>query len=501
MVIAVVMAVGAVGFTTTAVTVGTRGMARELSLSTAELGWVVNAYLVAAAALVLLGGRLGDIVGRVRTFALGLAVFSCGSVLGALSGGFGILVLARVVQGFGAALILPASIELIAEYSRAGREGAGFRWRGLVYASSFAMGPLVGGVLTDWLSWRWIFGIDAIVVALAGVIALPLRHHPGRGSHQRTRDFTGAALAAVLVATVVLFAEQLDAWGAVWVPSVVMLVVASVALFALVRHERRTEHPLVHPSLFRNRAVLGANVATVGASLGMLSLLYFFNLFAQSAATFDDSAMAVVVALIPFIASLALCAQFVHWFGHRVGPRGPAVLGLALMTVGFAMLATTSAATTRPEMILPLALSGLGAGIANASLTSVAVLHLPAGRINEAAGWISLSRFLGSALALAVGTAAFLSVTAPALVTEEASQSVAGTTSSSSGTAFSLAVATLDRDLSGPLVAATQAATAERFARTMLATTVVLVVITALSWWLLRPRQSAVDAAPSYSRP
>jgi MFS family permease len=490
MVGAVILAVGAVGFTTTAVTVGTRGMASELSLTTVELGWVVNSYLVAAAALVLVGGRMGDIVGRFRTFALGLFIFACGSVIGAAAGGFVVLVLGRIAQGFGAALILPASIELIAEYCRAGREATWFRWRSLVYASSFAIGPLVGGMLTDWLSWRWIFAMDTMVVAVAGVIALPLRHGPGRGTHQPTRDYAGAVLTAVLVAVVVLCAEQLAAWEAISVPSITLVAVAVLVSVVLVRHERRTAHPLVHPSLLRNRVVLGANVATVGASLGMLSLLYFFNLFAQSAATFDDGAASVLVALIPFIASLILCAQFAHWFGHRVGPRGPAVLGLAVMTVGFAMLVTTGAGTTRAQLVLPLALSGLGAGIANASLTSVAVLHLPAGRANEAAGWISFSRFLGSALALAVGTAAFLSVTTPALI-DDAAGAQSATASSSS--AFDLAVATLDRDLSGPLTAAADATTSERFARTMMVTTVVLAVITLLSWWLLGPRRRAPD--------
>ncbi len=491
------MAVGAVGFTTTAITVGTRGMARELSLSTVELGWVVNAYLVAAAALVLVGGRLGDVIGRVRTFALGLAIFAGGSVLGAASWGFVPLVLARIAQGAGAALILPATIELIAAFSNSGRESVGFRWRGLVYASSFAIGPLVGGMLTDWLSWRWIFAIDAVVVALAAAVALPLRNRAAGGTHQPTRDFTGAVLVAVLVATVVLFAEQFATKDAASAASGVTLAVAVVTSVALVRHERRTPHPLVHPSILRNPLVLGANVATLGASLGMLSLLYFFNLFAQSAATFDSGAVSVLVALIPFIASLMFSAHLADWLGGRLGPRWPAVVGLTLMTAGFGLLATTSVGTTRNQMLLPLALSGLGAGIANASLTGVAVLHLPAGRTNEAAGWISLSRFLGSALALAVGTAAFLSVTAPAVAGGDVSGAPPVSTSVSSGKAFDLAVATLDRDLSGPLIAATQAATTERFARAMLVTTVLLAVITALAWWLMAPRRRLAEGPSS----
>ena len=490
------MAVGAVGFTTTAITVGTRGMAQELSLTTVQLGWVVNAYLVTAAALVLVGGRMGDVVGRVRTFALGLAAFVVGSVIGAVAQGFVLLVVARVGQGIGAALILPSSIELIAQFSPTGREGSGFRWRGLVFASSFAVGPLLGGVLTDWFSWRWIFVIDAALVGVAGMVGLPLRNRPGRGTHQPTRDFAGAALVAALVAAVVLLAERLATWTPGSVRSAVTLAVALAAGIALVRHERRTEHPLVHPFILKDRTVLGANVATVGASLGMLSLLYFFNLFAQSAATFDQGAVSVIVALVPFVASMALCAFLAHWLGHRIGPRVPVVLGLALMVAGFWMLARTSSATTSSDLVVPLALSGIGAGIANASLTSVAVLHLPAGRINEAAGWISLSRFLGSAMALAVGTATFLSVTA----TVPGAGGVPGvpepvTSTVPADDAFDIAAAALDRDLSGPLRAATHAATAERFARTMAMTAITLAATTVISWWLLRPKGRVSDGA------
>jgi MFS family permease len=480
MVLAVVVAVGCVGFTTTAITVGTRGMARELSLSTVQLGWVVNAYLVAAAALVLVGARLGDVIGRVRTFTVGTAVFALGSALAVVSSQFASLVVARVGQGIGAALILPASIELVTEFAHPGREGLWFRWRGLVYATSFAIGPLVGGVLTDLVSWRWIFVGDVVVIGVAGVVALRLDRRIGRGSHAPTRDFAGAAMVALLVALVVVLAERLTVWQVASVPVVVTaLVIVAVAL-ALARHERRTEHPLVHPSLLGNRLVAGANVATIGASVGMIGLLYFFNLFAQSAVGFDSSALAVLAALLPFGLSLVVCAQFAHWLGGRMGPRWPAVVGLGLMTVGFALLATTTAATSKTQLLVPLIVTGVGAGVANASLTSVAVLHLPAGRVNEAAGWISLSRFLGSAMAIAVGTATYLSIGGPDLT---GGSEVSGTT------AFDIAVARLDHDLSAPLMAATQSATAERFARTMLLTAILLAIVTGLSWWLLGARR------------
>jgi hypothetical protein len=310
-----------------------------------------------------------------------------------------------------------------------------------------------------------------------------------------TRDFAGAVMTAALIGLIVLFAERFSDWRSTPVALVVTSAAAVVLIPLIVRHERRTDHPLMHASIIRDRRVLGANVATLGASLGMLSLLYFFNLFAQSAATFDSSAVSVLAALAPFIGSLLLCASFAHWLGRRLGRRWPPMLGLTLMTVGFALLTTTSAATTKSELIVPLVLSGVGAGIANASLTSVAVLDLPAGRINEAAGWISLSRFLGSALALAIGTSAFLSVAAtkpePPATTTEAS-SVESETN-----AFNEAVATLDRDLSGPMRAAADATTAKRFSRTMAATTVMLAAITAISWWLIGPRRQGWKFAGS----
>ncbi len=409
-VLTVGVAVGVVGFTTTAITVGTRGMARELSLSTVELGWVVNAYLVAAAAFVVVGGRLGDVIGRTRAYGLGLVVFAVGSTLGVFAGGFGLLVLARVVQGLGAALILPSSIEIMAEYSRAGRESRAFRWRGLIYASSFAVGPLFGGVLTDWYSWRWIFGLDAALAVGSLVLLVLLAGRQGRGERAPTRDFVGAFLLAAMVGLTLILGERLPAWGiaspAGWI-SVAALVLLTVAL---VHHERRTSDPLIHPDLLQDRRVLGANVATIGASLGMLSLLYFFNLFAQSAATLEAEVIEVLLALGPFALSMWACAAFASWLGDRLGPRGPAIVGLGMMVLGFAVLSRTSPSTSELDVAFPLALAGIGAGIANASLTGVAVLHLPAGRINEAAGWLGLSRFVGSAVALGLGTASFLSV-------------------------------------------------------------------------------------------
>ena len=378
-----------------------------------------------------------------------------------------------------------------------GREGLGFRWRGTAYASAFAIGPLLGGVLTDWFTWRWIFALDVALVLAATVALWPLRHRHGRGGRSPTRDLVGGLLVSVLVTLVVLLAERLAVWQVASAPFVATSLVAVVVAALLWRHERRTERPLLHPSLLADRRVLGANVATVGASAGMLSLLYFFNLFAQSAATLDLGAVAVLAALAPFLVSMALCAGLAHWFGDRLGPRAPVSLGLTLMVVGFAALSTVTADTTRNQLLVPLALAGVGAGIANASLTGVAVLHLPLGRRNEAAGWISLSRFLGSAMALAVGIATFLSV-----AVDSAPAAGRPAPPDPALDAFDNAAAALDRDLSGPLAAASGTATAARFAATMTVSAVALAGIAVVSWWLLRPVARRIEPGedPSQQR-
>ncbi len=496
-VLAVSVSSAAVGFTTTAITVGTRGMAADLSLTATELGWVVNSYLVVAAALVLSGARLGDVMGRVRTLEVGLVVFVGASLVGVAAPGFAVIVAARMLQGVGAALIMPAGIEVIAEYTRDPSKVDEFRWRGLAYACSFAVGPLFGGVLTDRFSWRWVFLLAAVSGVIALIAARPLERHPGRGTHRPTDDFLGGVLAAALVGLVVVLAERLAVWRLLSPEFLAGVTLALLLSFALVLHERRVQHPLLHRQVIEDRRVLGANVAALGASIGMVSLLYFFNLFAQSAAIFSSGIVSVIAALAPFIGSMVLCAALAHRLGVRYGPTGPVVAGFVLMVVGFGWLSRVTTITTEAQLMVPLTVAGVGAGITNASLTGVAVLDLPAGRMNEAAGWNGVARFLGSAIALAVGTTAFLSVNRDGGAHPE--------TAHAASNAFDAAVETLAHDLSGPLSAVADMDTAQRFARTMAVTSVMLVMVAfvacLLLWSSARGSASASSAGRINHRP
>jgi MFS family permease len=473
-----------VGLGTTAIGVASRGIADELDVSLRALSWIVGGYLLTAATFSLIGGRLGDVLGRARTFVIGVGVFAAGSVLAAVSPGAGVLIAARLVQGVGAALILPASIEIVAAHPPDAGARVGFRRRGLVYAVAFGIGPLVGGVLTDYVSWRAIFWLELVLLVACAVCTVPLLLDPSDLPRPMTRDVAGAALSSVVVLVGVSAAYGVSSWGWVSWPSLASAAVLAVLIGLLVRTEARADHPLVHPSLWRNRLVLGANVATVAASIGMLGLIYFFSLFAQSAAVFDSPAVSVAAALLPFALSIILFTHLSELLARRLGYWGPVVTGLGIAIVGFAWLSTTSTATTEGQMLVPLALCGVGAGIANGGLTGVAVLSEGRRRLDEAAGLLSLSRFVGSALAIAIGTSTYLAAASgpvPADGATHGSDEVA-----IGGSAYHEVVARLRSDLRAPFEAVIRDRTVDAFASTMRLAAVVLLVLTLLSMWLLR---------------
>ncbi len=494
------LTMGVVGLNTTAIGVASGAIADEFGISVSTLSWIVGGYLLTAASFSLVGGRLGDVLGRVRTFVLGVLILATGATIAALSPTANVLIVGRVVEGLGAALAMPTSIELIAAYPPTSGVPSGFRARGVVYAASFGIGPLFGGLLTDHVSWRAIFWVELVVLLAAAALVFPLFRIASRLPKPPTRDIRGAALTTLFVLVTVGGAFRAPVWGWSSAPMAVTAGLSILLGLALFRVESRTPHPLLHRGLLRNRVVLGANVATLAASIGMIGLVYFFNLFAQSAAAFDSTAVAVAVALVPFTGSMLLFAYIAGRLAGRVGYRGPVLVGLGITIGGFAWLSTTSASTTELALALPLTLCGIGAGIANAGLTSPAVLTEPRARLDEASGLLSLSRFVGSALAVALGTSTYLSVATRLPAATMARTGTDPGTLAMGGSAFQQAVVKLRTDLRGPFEAAAHVQTADAFATTMRVATAVLLVLTLLSVWLLRPGGLETDVAPDRAR-
>jgi MFS family permease len=492
---AVCVAMAVVGVNTTAVGVATRGIADGLGATIGQLEWIMGAYLITAAAFALTGGRMGDVVGRARTLLIGIVVMIGGSALAGVAPGAGVLIAGRAVQGIGAALIMPASIEVLAAHAPPTGARAGFRARGVAYAVAFGVGPLLGGVLTDGVSWRAVFGGEVLVLSVAAYLSLPLLRATSWFPRVPTRDFLGAGLAAALVFAVVLGASRSRVWGWwSWPMAALAVLVAGLGAW-LVRVESRTVHPLLHRGLLRDRGVLGANVATLAASIGMVGLIYFFGLFALSASTFDSTPLAVAFSLVPFTLSVVAFSLIARFLARHLGLVAPVLVGLGLSVLGFALLSRVTTATTEAQLVVPLILCGVGAGIANAGLIVPAVMT-DLRRVDEAAGLLSLTRYLGSALAIALGTASYLTVAVagtPATGGESAEAGAVG------GAAYARAVATLRADLRRPFEEAARSHTVEAFAATMRLAAVVVAVLAFASALLLssrRPRPAQGPAGP-----
>ena len=297
--------------------------------------WVVDGYLLAVAAMVLPGGAISDLFGRIPVMRFGLVAFGAGSMLAATAGTPTTLIAGRLVQGLGGAFLVPGSLALInSSFERADRPAAIGSWTAWT-GTAFAVGPLLGGLAVDLLSWRWIYVLSAIPMAIGFALTFWLRRIPAPAERARV-DVAGAALSAVgLAATVYALIEQgRRGWGDPLVRAA--LVVGVAALLAFVAWQRRAPHPMVPLGLFTARNFTGANLVTAfvygGITMGSLGIaLYLIEVAGYSA-----TAAGLITLPSPIIS--LLCARGVGGMAARRGPRiflmtGPALAGLGLLLI------------------------------------------------------------------------------------------------------------------------------------------------------------------------
>lgn len=348
------------------VTVALPAIGEDLGGGLATQQWTVNAYLLTLGALILLAGSLSDSFGRLRVLAWGLAGFAAASILCALAWSPEVLVLARALQGMAAALLVPSSLALIttayAGPERARAIGAWTAWTG----AAAIIGPLLGGVLVDWASWRFIFAVNVLPVALTLVLMLGLQDSPRR---RTALDIPGALLAvAGLGGSVYALIEQ-DRLG--WTHPAVYLSLAGglVALVLFVVREARTPSPMMPLSLFQARNFRYGNLVTA-AAYGALSLGTFaLTVFVQETAGFSAIEAGFISLPLP-IAMLLLST----WFGNLAGRYGPRIFmtaGPAIMGAGFLLMLTVSPPLNFLTQLLPgLLLFSLGLAVMVAPLTA-----------------------------------------------------------------------------------------------------------------------------------
>src|SRR4051794_40175870 len=374
----------------------------DLHFSSADLQWVVNAYMLVFGGFLLLGGRAGDLLGRRRLFLAGIALFTVASLADALAGSPGMLVGARAVQGLGAALVAPAALSIITATVPEGPDRAkALGAFAAISGGGGAVGLLLGGLLTDALSWQWVFLIN-IPIGLAA-LALALRFVPESRAENREGgfDLAGAGLVTggLVLLTYAIVKAQEFGWGSTRTLGLGAAAAALLTAFALVQQRRAA--PLVRLSIFRTRTLSVANLATLLLLGGMYSLFFFGVLYFQQVKGYNalESGVAFLPMTLGIIGGSVLSQRLIARFGAVAVLAG----GLAIGAAGLFWMTTLTPTVSYAAGFLPgVALLALGIGNAFVPLTLLATSGVAADDQGLASGLFNTSQQIGGALGLAV---------------------------------------------------------------------------------------------------
>ncbi|HET9198978.1 MAG TPA: MFS transporter [Solirubrobacterales bacterium] len=382
----------------TVVNVALPAIRADLDASFGEMQWVIDAYALTLAATLLSAGALADRIGRRAIFAWGLALFTACSALCAAATSPVFLDLARAVQGVGAAAMFASSLALLANEFQDMERGFALGVWGGVTGAALAIGPLVGGVLTDQLDWRWIFLVNLPIGGL--LIWLTARSLPeSREERGRPLDLAGMATfgAACFLATYGLIRGNEDGWGSL--PIVGSLLGAAVLLAAFVAIERRSEAPMLPLSLFRIPAFTGTAVVAFAQSVALYPLLLFVAIYFQVGLGLSPTETGLRI--LPLTLVLVVVAPISGRLTNRLPLRVPLTAGLVLIGVGLLLMRTVDADSEWTTLLPGLLVGGLAIGIISPALAAAMVSVLPVERSGLASGINNTFRQLGIAMGIA----------------------------------------------------------------------------------------------------
>lgn len=369
-----------------------------LHASVSGLQWVVDGYAVVLAALLLASGTIGDLRGHKRIVLVGLAVFGLASLGCALAPDTGVLVVGRVVQGVGAALLLPGTLAIIGRTfsERAEQARAIGIWAG-VGSVALPVGPLLGGALVEGGGWRWIFLLNVPVVVLAGLVAL--RVVPDDAGRRDVRlDLAGTVLAALTLAALTFAVIEAGRAGA-GAATLAAAAIAVLALIAFVRVEARVPAPMLPLRLFTRAGFATANGTAGIMNLGTLGLLFLLTLFLQDVQ--GRTALAAGVAVLPLVLPLSILAPLAGRLTARTGPALPMSAGFVLAAVGTGLLATWQRGTGYLALLPGMLCWGVGLGVVTPAVVAAAIASAPADKSGLASGVNNTARQAGGAIGIA----------------------------------------------------------------------------------------------------
>ncbi len=376
----------------------------DLGATLAQLEWTVNAYTLTFAVLLLTGAALGDRFGRRRVFIVGLAVFTAASAFAAMAPTGDALVLARAIQGAGAAIVMPLTLTILSAAVPPERRGVALGAWGAISGLAIALGPLVGGAIVEGLSWQWIFWLNVPI----GIVAVPLAARwlrESRGPDGRL-DLAGLGLVSVGLFALVwaLINGNEDGWTSA--PILLALAVAGVALAAFVAWEARTSSPMLPLRFFRSRQFSSANVVSLLMSFGVFGAIFLLAQFFQVVQGY--SPFEAGVRTLPWTAMPIFVAPIAGVLSDRIGGRPLLVAGMGLMAAGLAWVAALATPTVEYLVLVPgFLMAGIGMSLFFAPTANLVLSAVRRDEEGRASGANNTIREVGGVFGVAVLASVF----------------------------------------------------------------------------------------------
>lgn len=397
-------------------------LVKDLNTDIQSLQWVITAYTLTIAALTITGGRLGDLFGRKRMFIAGATLFAVGSFIASISNNVSTMIWGEsIIEGIGAAMMMPATASLLVSKYRGRDRAIAFGIWGGVAAAATAIGPLLGGFLTTYYSWRWGFRINVVVAAILILGSFIIKEYREANAKPKL-DFVGVILSSLGMLSLVYgiieastygwwkakiiytaFGQNYDLWGYSITPFAIGLGLIVITLFLLWerRMERLDRTPLVSLHLFSNKQFISSVATTAIFALGQAGLIFSIPVFLQ--AVRGASAFETGLAMVPMSITALIIAPLGGFLSHKIPPKRLVQIGLIAFVIGYIIAYfTLNVNTAAQDLILPFIVIGFGMGTMMASISNITLSAVSTEQAGEASGVNNTMRQVGATLGTAI---------------------------------------------------------------------------------------------------